>query len=237
VSDIFEEVEERLREDKLQTFLRRYGGVLIGLAIGLVVAVALYSAWDAWSNSNDKALGERFIGLQKEVRTDPAGAEKKLQDFIKSAHGGYKALAEMERAGALEAQGDLPGALAALDNAARHAREPVVKQSAQMRAAYIAAESENFAALEARLKPLIDDRGAFSYQARELLGVEAWEAGQMARARQEFTYLEAAFGAPPGVRQRATSFLQLLGPVDPVAAPAAAPAPAPAPPSATGEKK
>ena len=101
--------------------------------------------------------------------------------------------------------------------------------SAQLRAAYLAAETENFAALEARLKPLIDARGPFSYLARELIGVEAYEAGQNERARTEFTYLESAFDAPQGVRGRASRYLSVLGPAPETAAPAA--------PAKTGEKK
>ncbi len=235
VSDIFEEVEERLREDKLQVWWRKYGMYAIGAAVGLVVFVGLYSAWTAWQESNNRGIGERFVALQQQALTDPAGAEKALKDFQKNAHGGYKSLAEMERAGVLQAQGDLAGAIAALDNAAKLAPEPVVKQSAQLRAAYIAAETEPFAALEARLKPIIDERGPFSYLARELLAVEAYEANLPERSRQEFTYLETAFEAPEGVRQRAGSFLQVLGPA-PVSAAAGEPASAPAPVK-TGEKK
>jgi hypothetical protein len=233
VTDIFEEVEERLREDRLQKFVRKYGAHLLVAAVLAVAAVGAYGAYDAWRAAQARAAGETFSALQDQVRVDPAGAALALANFQKSAPGGYKALAGMERAGALEAQGDLAGAVAAFDDAARLASQPVVKQSAQMRAAYIAAETESFAALEARLKPLVETRGPFSYLARELIGVKAWEAGQFDRARQEFSYLETAFDAPQGVRQRASSFLQVVGP----AAPAAASAPAAAPTEPTGEKQ
>jgi len=244
VSDIFEEVEEKLREDKLQVWWNKYGMVAIGAAVGLVLFVGLYSVYSSWRSSENARDGERFAAIQEQALTDPAAAQKALGDFQKSAHSGYKALAEMERAGMLQSQGDLQGAIAAFDNAAKLAKYPVVKQSAQLRAAYIAAETENFAALETRLQPLIDSRGAFSYLARELLGVEAYEAGQPERARAEFAYLETALDAPSGVRQRAQSFITVLGPA-PVAAglvapapPVAAPAPATTPaPVQTGEKK
>ena len=234
MSDIFEEVEEKLREDKLQVWWNRYGMIAVGAAVGVVLFVGAFSAWTAWRASVNAAAGERFAAIQEQAQSDPAAAQAALVEFQKSAHDGYKALAEMERAGALQAQGDLKGATAAFDNAAKLANEPVVKQSAQLRAAYLAAETENFTALEARLQPMIDSRGAFSYLARELLGVEAYEAGQVDRARTEFTYLETAFDAPSGVRQRAASFLTVLGPAPEPATPAAAPALASA---KTGEKK
>lgn len=237
MSDIFEEVEEKLREDKLQVWWNKYGMVAIGAAVGLVLFVGAYGAYNSWRASVNAATGEKFAALQQEVQSDPAGAQAALTTFEKSAHGGYRALAEMERAGALQAQGDLRGAIAALDNAAKLANEPVVKQSAQLRAAYLAAETDNLTTLEERVKPLIDTRGPFSYLARELVGVKAYEAGQPERARTEFTYLETSLDAPEGVRQRAQSFLSVLGPApEPAAAAPAAPAAAPAP-AKTGDKK
>jgi hypothetical protein len=239
VSDIFEEVEERLREDKLQTWVRKYGLVALGVAVGAVILVGLASAYEAWREQNNQSIGERFAAIQLQVENDPAAAVQALTEFEKSAHGGYKSLAEMERAGALQAQGDTAGALAAFDKAAQLANDPVVRQAAQLRAAYIAAETENFAAIEGRLQPIIEARGPMSYLARELLGVEAYEAHQTERARQEFSYLETAFEAPAGVRQRAGSFLQVLGraPEATTPAPASPPPAAAAPEKSTGEKK
>lgn len=233
MTDIFEEVEERLREDKLQTFWRRYGAWVIGAGVGVVALAGGVQVWNAWTENEQRSAGERFAAIQQKADDDPAASAAALTDFMKGAPGGYKALAEMERAAALQAQGDLAGALATFDNAAKLADQPVVRESAQLRAAYIAAETENFAAIEARLKPIVDARGPFSYLARELLGVEAYEAGQTERARQEFSYLEAALEAPSGVRTRAQSFLALLGPPPAAAAPASAPAPA----AQSGEKK
>ena len=46
MSDIFEEVEEKLREDKLQIWWSKYGMVAIGAAVGLVLFVGAYGAWN-----------------------------------------------------------------------------------------------------------------------------------------------------------------------------------------------
>jgi hypothetical protein len=231
VTDLFEEVEENLRRDQLQTLWKKYGGLAIGAVAALVLGVGGYSLYRTWNESQSQKAAEEFTELQKLATTDAAAAEPRLAAFAKSGHGGYKALAQMERAAVLQAQGDLPGAVRAFETAATLAEDPALKQSATLRAAYIAAESEPLPALEARLKPLVDGGGAFGYLARELIGVEAYEAGQTERARTEFTYLDAAFDAPQGVRERAQRFLAVLGPAGEAQA---------APPAAeqkTGEKK
>jgi hypothetical protein len=76
--------------------------------------------------------------------------------------------------------------------------------------------------------------------ARELLGVEAYEAGKLDRARQEFAYIETQIDAPQGVQQRAQRYLQVLGPEPAGAAAPNPPAPAPTtqgPKAASGEKQ
>lgn len=235
MSDIFEEVEEKLREDKLQTWWNKYGGLVIGGAVALVLGVGASNAWSAWSTASSRSAAEKYAVLAKQVETDPATAEPKLAAFAKSASGGYRALALMDRAGALAANGDTAAAIRAFDEAAKASSEPLLKQSAQLRAAYLAAETESFANLQARLQPMIDARGPFSYLARELIGVQAWKAGNFERARTEFAFLQAAFDAPSGVRVRAERFLVLIGP--PAASAAAKGPDAPAATPKSGDTK
>lgn len=253
MTDIFEEVEENVRRDKLQEFWKKYGTLLIAAAVALVAGVGGVGVYRSWNAERSKDASQEFVSLQQLAANDPLAAEPKFAAFAKSAHGGYKALAEMQRADLLQAQGDLPGALLALENAAKLSSDKSVRQSAQLRAAYIAAESAPFEALEARLKPLIEGGGAFGYLARELLAIEAFEAGKSDRARAEFDYLATAFDAPQGVRERAQRYSAVIGPAPDAAAeqsPASGPqkatetssaaSPAPATPAAaekTGEEK
>ena len=212
MTDLFEEVEENLRRDQLQTIWKKYGALFIAAAAALVVGVGGVGMYRSWTADRSNDASQEFVTLQQLAATDPQAAEPKFAAFAKSAPGGYKALAEMERAGVLQANGDLPGALLAFENAARLSSDSAVKQSAQLRAAYIAAESTPFDALETRVKPLIDGGGAFGYLARELLAIEAFEAGKPDRARAEFDYLATAFDAPQGVRERAQRYGAVIGP-------------------------
>lgn len=222
MTDIFDEVEENVRRDRLQEFGKKYGVLLIAAAVALVAGVGGVGLYRTWHQGESKDASQEFVTLQELAASDPEAAEPKLAAFAKSAHGGYKALAEMERASVLQSQGDLPGAILAFENAAKLSSDPAVKQSALLRAAYIAAESEPFEALETRVKPLIEKASAFGYLARELLAIEAFEAGKTERARTEFDYLATALDAPDGVRERAQRYSAVLGPP-----PAEASAPSP----------
>jgi hypothetical protein len=133
-------------------------------------------------------------------------------------------MARMEHAGVLQAQGDLQAAIAAFDAAAEAAGDESMRASAQLRAAYLVADTQDFQALQTRLAPLIARGGAMSFLARELLAVEAWEAGQIELARENLETLQLAFDAPESVRQRAQLALAVIGPAPEGAADDAAPA-------------
>lgn len=235
MTDAFEEVEERLREDKWQTFLKKWG---LWIVAGVFAFAFSFGGFRAWQGYQADQAGKAAM-VFGEARTkleagDFVGAEAAFNAAAKKAPRTYKALAHIQRSAALQGQGDLKAALIAMDLAAATARDPSIKELAQLKAAYLAADLEDFASVETRVKPLIAESGQISFMARELLGAEAFEAGQLDKARIEFNYLTTALDAPSGVKDRARAFLAALGP---------SPTPAPTPPATppaqpkTGEKK
>jgi hypothetical protein len=222
-----QEVDESLRQDRVMAFLGRYGLVLLAIA---VIALAGVGGWQVWKANQRNAAREHsadYIAAQELLRSgDLAGAEAAFAGLRDTGPHIYRVLARMEHAVVLQAQGDLDGSLAEFDAAAAEANDPVLRETAQMRAAYLAAETQDFTALQARLQPLIDSGSRVSYLARELLALEAWEAGQNDIARETLENLTLAFDAPEAVRRRAQFLLAVVGPA-PADADAAEPTRAP----------
>lgn len=223
-----QEVDESLRQDRMLGFARRYGVWVIGV---FVVAILGVLAWQMWQGHNldvARQHAERYAAAQTLLQQ--GNLDQAKTEFERLTHDGpqvYRTMAEMEHAAVLETQGDLEGALAEFDRIAGSASDPVMRQSAQMRAAYIAADTQDFAAMQRRLQPIIDSHTRFSFLARELLAVEAWEAGQNDIAREQLQNLSLAFDAPQAVQQRAQLALSVVGPAPAAQADGAHPAPAP----------
>lgn len=205
--------------------LRRWGPYAIGAVVLVLVGVG---AWQFWQHQNTQAAqrqSDQFAAaLEQAGNGDLDAAKTALQDL--SGHGAraYRLMARMEHAAILEQQGDLAAALAEYDAIAEDAPDDIMRGSAQMRAAYIAADSQDLAALRTRLQPIIDRGGHVSYLAQELLGVEAWEAGENDLARDTLENIRLAFDAPEAVRRRAEIALAVIGPAPASAASEAAPA-------------
>jgi len=207
------EVDESLRQDSALTMAKRYGPWLIGVFILLMAALGAWQWWQGEQEKRSRAQSDAYMAAIELAQAGNFDAAKTEFDRL-SGEGprAYRVMSKMQSAAILQGQGDLDGAIAAFDEAADLANDPLMRDTARLRAAYIAAETQDFAAVQARLQPIIDADTRLSYLARELLGVEAWEAGELDLARSTLENLTLAFEAPQGVQQRAQLALSVIGP-------------------------
>lgn len=223
-----QEVDQSLRQDRVMGFLRRYGVWLLGAAAALLIGIGGWQVWKASQLNASREHATEYVAAQTLLRGgDLAGAEAAFAELREQGPQVYRVMARMEHAAILQLQGDLDGALAEFDLAAEEARDPTMRETAQLRAAYIAADTQDFAALQARLQPLIESDTGIGYLARELLAFEAWEAGETDLARETLEGLTLAFDAPEAVRRRSQLLLAVVGPAPASETGDAAPAPAP----------
>ena len=81
---------------------------------------------------------------------------------------------------------------------------------ATMQAATLRLDKADYAEMEQRLKALIDSDSAWSFSARELLGLSAYRTNDMREAEKQFSTLLADQGTPPNLRERADMMLALI---------------------------
>jgi hypothetical protein len=228
-----QEVDESLRQDRVLTFFKKWGLWILGAIVVLILGVIAWQAWNGYQTEQSRQHAEQYAAAQELVRAGNFdGAKEAFAALSEDGPRQYQLMARLEHAAILQIQGDLEGAITEFDAVADDASDPVMRDTARLRAAYLAADTQDFAALQQRLGPLIEGDTRLSYLARELLGFEAIEAGQNDIAREQFESLTLAFDAPEAVRQRAQLGLAVLGP-----APATSADGAPAPAPSEGETK
>ena len=226
------EVDESLRQDRMLDYAKKYGPWLIGVFAAFILVLGGWQLWKSQSLNSARQHADAYSSAQALLEAgNLAEAKTEFERLSNEGSAAYRTMARMEHAAILAQEGDLEAALAGFDSAAESAPDDVMRESAQIRAAYIAADTQDFAALRTRLQPLLDSESRFSYLAKELLAVEAWEAGETELARETLDQLTLAFEAPDSLRQRAQIALSVLGPAPAAATPetpadgAAAPAP------------
>ncbi len=223
------EVDENLRREQAVSLARRYGPYVLGAFVALLLLIGGWQIWREYNVGSARRHAEEYAAAQ--ALFEAGNFDEAKTEFERLSNEGpriYRAMARMEHAAILVQEGDLDGAITGFDSAAEIAPDKIMRESAQIRAAYLAADTVDFPTLRTRLDPLIASNTGVSYLAKELLGVEAWEAGDTALARQTFEQLVLALGAPDSLRQRARVALSVLGPAPASETPAdGATAPAP----------
>ena len=216
--DIFDEVEEELRAERAEKLLKKYGGVLIGAALAIILAVAGWQAWRWWQARQDVAAATRFIAAMNVAGTTGASKatqQAALQDFdalVASAPDGYRTLARL-RAAALKAQmGDLSGATQLWNEVASDgSADPLLRDLASLMWAEHQIDTGDPALVSARLKALTEPGNAWRPMAEEQLAILDMHQGKNDAAKDQLRKLAQDVTAPNGVRGRAAGLLTQLG--------------------------
>jgi hypothetical protein len=206
------EVNEELRSDKLRFIWRRFGRVIIALAVLVVLGTAAYSGYRYWAGNQASDTGDKFIAalaLADQNKTDDALAA--LTAIEKDGHGSYPLLAQM-RAASLQAQkGDKAGAIAAFTAIGKDSSAPpVIQDAARIRAGFLLVETGTYEQVSAAVEEMAVPSNSFRGSAREVLGLAAYKAGNFAKAREWYQAIADDAQSPRNIANRAQMMLDII---------------------------
>ena len=227
VSDIFREVEEDVRKERLEKLWKQYGDYIIALAAVIILAVGGWQLWQRYEASQRAKAATEFTAAGK--ITDPAKAAAAFASLAKTAPSGYAELSKLGQANALAASGKTAEASALYKEIAA-ADSGQVGATARIRAAWLVADTASKTELTELLTPINGADSAWHQMAQEVLAYSDYHAGKTKEAAAQFTALAVDANAPDELRNRARAFAAFLagggakefGSVPP---PVAAPAP------------
>lgn len=205
------EVEDELRSEKLRNFWRRYAPFIIGAAVLIVVGVAGNEAWKWWRSSTAANASDQFYSASALAdQGDIAGAQAALNELAESGPSGYATLARFRSAALLAEQGDAEGAIAAYDALSASLSEPRLRELALVLAAHVAVDTADVGAIEQRVGTIAASDGPLRNQAREAMGLAAYNTGDLDRARSLFEDIAADPATPQELQLRAFLYLEHL---------------------------
>jgi len=224
VVDIFDEVDEELRADRAQALLKRYGGVLIGLAVAVVVATGGWQGWRWWQAKQAREAADAYMTVLYEAealtpQSSPANRAEVAARLEKTAAGapaGYAALARLRAAGLRAQAGDQKAAAAPAEAVAADGPvDQVLRDYATLLVVQYGIDNgeaaTEAAALQSRLQPLLNPANPWHGLAREAQAMLALRQGQTEQARQALQELVKDVTAPQGARARASALLSRVG--------------------------
>lgn len=211
MADIFQEVDEEVRRERLQKLWERYSVHIIAFAVLLVATVGGWRGYQWWLDKQAAEAGAKFeAALTLSEQDKHAEAEQAFAKIAADAPAGYVMLARF-RAAAELARTKPDEAVKAYDVlAADSSLSQTLRDLASLRAGMLLVDKAPFAELQTRLAPLAEPDRSFRHTAREMLALSAWRGNDTAAAKRYLDMMANDAATPAGARQRAEVLAALI---------------------------
>jgi len=243
VTDIFREVEEDVRRERIQKLWKAYGNYAIAALVLLFASIGGWQLWQRHEQEERAKVAAAFIAAQR--ISNPQAAASAFVDVARTAPRGYATVARLAEAAAMFASGQQSSAISLYKQIAKDDSGPV-GMVARLRAAWAMSDNASRTELDDLLKPLNQPGSVWRENAQEVLAYADYRAMDMKSALARFSELAADPQAPDSTRRRAEAMAAYLKnggavsfgsvPAD-TPPPAAASSPSPAAPAAAPVKQ
>lgn len=214
MADIFREVEEDLRRERIQTLWTRYGNWAIGLVLVILLGTAGFRFYDHWSTQKQAQAVDELITLLREGEGDRQAILPKLESLaLNSGSAGAAALARMHQAGYLAEEGDLAAATEHLQAVAKDRALPIqLRDMAHLMQITLLLDQPEVGDAEIT-QALESFTGGMVWQPAlaELRALHLARQGDYQASARAFSELQVNANAPYGQRQRAANFADFYG--------------------------
>lgn len=185
--NIFREIDEELRSDRMRSLWRRFAPYVIGAAVGVVVLVAANEGWN-WYHSNNAAQSsdQLYVAFELIDGGDLAAAQTQLDAVIADGSGSYPVLAQFRRAGVLARDGAVADAVTAYDGLANTQADSRLRELALVLGGTLMVDAGTLADVESRVGSIAVEGSPLRNAAREALGLAQYKAGDFAAAQASF---------------------------------------------------
>ncbi|NWG25462.1 MAG: tetratricopeptide repeat protein [Pseudorhodoplanes sp.] len=213
MADIFHEVDEEVRRERLKKLWDRYGLYILALAVLVVGAVGGWRAYSHFEAKKAAEAGAAFEAANALADADkPQEAADAFAKLAKEGTAGYRTLARLREAAEL-AERDQKAAVALFDQVAADASVPGrLRDLAALRAGLLLLDSASYPDIQSRIEPLAAPDRTFRHSAREMLAIAAWRANDASAARRWAEMIASDVESPATIRQRVEMLLALLPP-------------------------
>ncbi|MGK9284803.1 tetratricopeptide repeat protein [Sinorhizobium sp. M4_45] len=206
------EVNDELRSDQMKAVWTRFGGIIIGVAVLIVLGTVGKVGYDYWQEASSSQSGDTFLAalnLARENKSDEALAA--LTELEKDGYGSYPVLAQLRLATLQAQKGETDAAVAAFSEIGRDTRIPAaLRDAARLRAAYLLIDAGSYEQVSSEVEQLAVPQNAMRHSAREALGLSAYKAGDYAKAKSWFQQIVDDAQSPRGIMNRAQMLLDVI---------------------------
>lgn len=210
--DIFKEVEEELRQERLKSLWDRYGFVVIGIGVAIVLVTAANVFLSAREEGQKHTRAELLAeALQAAGTGETETAVETLQTLSRQGPAELRALALINKATIHGDAGEIEEALAAYDRVAElDGVDPLYRDLARVKRAWTLEPDKTLAQLQSEIGDLLLSDSVWRHAARERLGFAAFSEERYEIAREHYQFLLVDAGSPQSTKERALEMLTVI---------------------------
>lgn len=203
MSDIFQEVDEEVRREKLQQFWERHSNLIVAFALLVVLGVAGWRGYEWWEMKQAAESGAQFEAAVQLAETGKqAEAQAAFAKIAQEGSTGYRILARFREAAEFAKTDPAAAARVYASLAADSSLDRALRDLAATREGLVLVDTAPLAELTAKLEPLTTADRPFRHTARELLALSAWRNGDTAAAKRWLDMIATDAETPAGTRAR-----------------------------------
>ena len=212
MADLFQEIDDELRQDKASRLWKLYGKYVIVVAIIIITSVGGYKFWQQKKlDDGEKASIAYEAALARSASGDFKGAIDQLNEGELGMVPGYAALSQMQKANLAMKIKDFEAALITYKDITENDDYPQsIKEWASFRHVAVRVEKQIDSNASADLDTLIATDSPWRFLAKEIKAIKEIETGNNSGAKAIFSELADDENAPERLRVRAAEFLRTL---------------------------
>ena len=212
MDDIFKEVDEELREERLTKIWKRIGPYVVGILSGAIIITSAVIGYREYDETQRQNWGVQFAEAMN--LSEEGNWQESLDLFetlTEKTNLGYKTLSLFQAASLYAKNGDKEKALEIYQSLESEALDENFRDLATLMLIYLQFDNADPEILEKRIEKLASKGNPWYYNAVELKGFLFAKQKNKEKQIEIFNILSKDNKAPEGVRTRANDMLAILG--------------------------
>ena len=212
MDDIFKEVDEELREERLTKIWKRIGPYVVGILSGAIIITSAVIGYREYDETQRQNWGVQFAEAMN--LSEEGNWQESLDLFetlTEKTNLGYKTLSLFQAASLYARNGNKEKALEIYQSLESEALDENFRDLATLMLIYLQFDNADPEILEKRIEKLASKGNPWYYNAVELKGFLFAKQKNKEKQIEIFNILSKDNKAPEGVRTRANDMLAILG--------------------------
>ncbi len=213
MSDIFQEVDKDLREEKYKTIWGKYKYYIIGTLILFIFGVGFNSFWKQYSSNEINDRSARFFTAMELAQEDKTSSILMLQEFIskeKKSAQYHVMIAGFAEAAIRRSEKDFSGALKIYDEISNNNISVFYKDFANLSSSEMLIALKNISEAKIRLEELSSSSSELKFIAKEYLGYILINDGNLSKAKDIFKSLAEEASVSSNMKNRSKEILSIF---------------------------